>query len=180
VPPVTEGERAGIVPPQRAARASRSKRASAGILLYRWRHGKMEIFLVHPGGPYWARKDLGSWSIPKGEYEQGEQALDAAKREFQEETGFVVDGPFTALPAVRQPSGKLVTAWAVEGELDAASLRSNCFALEWPPRSGLMQNFPEVDRGEWFSLLQARDKIVPGQRPLLESLVQSRAEYAKP
>jgi predicted NUDIX family NTP pyrophosphohydrolase len=152
--------------------AVRSKR-SAGIVLYRKRQGVLEVFLVHPGGPYWARKDHGAWSIPKGEYQQGEAALQAAQREFLEETGVVVDGPFHALPPVQQPSGKIISAWAVEGDLDPAQLRSNSFSLEWPPKSGVMQNFPEVDRGAWFSLVQAREKLTPGQRPLLLELAET-------
>jgi predicted NUDIX family NTP pyrophosphohydrolase len=127
---------------------------------------------VHPGGPYWARKDDGAWSIPKGEYEQGEEALLAAQREFLEETGVAVNGPFLALAPVRQPSGKIITAWAVEGDLDPTRLRSNRFSLEWPPKSGVMQSFPEVDRGAWFSLVHARGKLSPGQRPLLRGLTE--------
>ena len=149
--------------------AARSK-SSAGIVLYRKRHRILEIFLIHPGGPYWARKDDGAWSIPKGEYEQGEEALLAAQREFLEETGVAVNGPFLALAPVRQPSGKIITAWAVEGDLDPTRLRSNRFSLEWPPKSGVMQSFPEVDRGAWFSLVHARGKLSPGQRPLLRGL----------
>ncbi|MGO9594569.1 MAG: NUDIX domain-containing protein [Steroidobacteraceae bacterium] len=151
--------------------AARSKR-SAGIVLYRKRLGILEIFLVHPGGPYWARKDNGAWSIPKGEYEQGEEALQAAQREFLEETGVAVNGPFLALAPVRQPSGKMITAWAAEGDLDPTRLRSNTFSLEWPPKSGVMQSFPEVDRGAWFSLADARSKLSPGQRPLLRDIAE--------
>jgi predicted NUDIX family NTP pyrophosphohydrolase len=151
--------------------AARSKR-SAGIVLYRKRLGILEIFLVHPGGPYWARKDNGAWSIPKGEYEQGEEALQAAQREFLEETGVAVNGPFLALAPVRQPSGKMITAWAAEGDLDPTQLRSNTFSLEWPPKSGVMQRFPEVDRGAWFSLADARSKLSPGQRPLLRDIAE--------
>ncbi|MGC2460415.1 MAG: NUDIX domain-containing protein [Steroidobacteraceae bacterium] len=151
--------------------AARSKR-SAGIVLYRKRLGILEIFLVHPGGPYWARKDNGAWSIPKGEYEQGEEALQAAQREFLEETGVAVNGPFLALAPVRQPSGKMITAWAAEGDLDPTRLRSNTFSLEWPPKSGVMQSFPEVDRGAWFSLANARSKLSPGQRPLLRDIAE--------
>lgn len=151
--------------------AARSKR-SAGIVLYRKRLGILEIFLVHPGGPYWARKDNGAWSIPKGEYEQGEEALQAAQREFLEETGVAVNGPFLALAPVRQPSGKMITAWAAEGDLDPTRLRSNTFSLEWPAKSGVMQSFPEVDRGAWFSLADARSKLSPGQRPLLRDIAE--------
>jgi predicted NUDIX family NTP pyrophosphohydrolase len=151
-------------------------RTSAGIVLYRRHQGTLEVFLVHPGGPYWARKDLGAWSIPKGEYEPEEPALQAAQREFQEETGTAVYGPFVALAPVRQPSGKIITAWAAEGDLDPAALRSNSFELEWPPKSGRTLSFPEVDRGAWFSLTEAHDKIVPGQRPLLHNLAQLHAQ----
>jgi predicted NUDIX family NTP pyrophosphohydrolase len=149
--------------------SARSKR-SAGIILYRKRHGMIEIFLVHPGGPYWAKKDQGSWSIPKGEYQDGEEALDAARREFLEETGTAVNGPFLALTPARQSSGKIIAAWAAEGEIDPAGLRSNSFSLEWPPKSGVMQSFPEVDRGAWFSLAEARMKLAPGQLPLLQGI----------
>jgi predicted NUDIX family NTP pyrophosphohydrolase len=149
--------------------SARSKR-SAGIILYRKRNGIIEIFLVHPGGPYWAKKDQGSWSIPKGEYQDGEEALDAARREFLEETGAAVSGPFLPLVPVRQPSGKIISAWAAEGEFDPAGLRSNSFTLEWPPKSGITQNFPEVDRGAWFSLAEAREKLSPGQVPLLQGI----------
>lgn len=151
--------------------AARSKR-SAGIVLYRKRQGILEVFLVHPGGPYWAHKDNGAWSIPKGEYQQAEEALQAAQREFLEETGVAVDGPFLALAPVRQPSGKIISAWAVEGDLDPALLRSNTFPLEWPPKSGVTQSFPEVDRGGWFSLEDARAKLTPGQRPLLRAVAE--------
>jgi predicted NUDIX family NTP pyrophosphohydrolase len=151
--------------------SARSKR-SAGIILYRKRQGILEVFLVHPGGPYWRRKDHGAWSIPKGEYQQGEAALQAAQREFLEETGVAVDGPFLELAPVRQPSGKIISAWAVEGDLDPAQLRSNSFCLEWPPKSGVTQSFPEVDRGAWFSLVDARDKLTPGQHPLLRAVAE--------
>lgn len=149
--------------------AARSKR-SAGIVLYRKRLGILEIFLVHPGGPYWASKDNGAWSIPKGEYQQGEEALQAAQREFLEETGVALNGPFLALTPVRQPSGKIISAWATQGDLDPTQLRSNTFSLEWPPKSGVMQSFPEADRGAWFSLADARTKLSPGQRPLLQGI----------
>lgn len=147
-------------------------RLSAGILAYRRRADWLEVFLVHPGGPYWARRDEGAWSIPKGEYLEGEEsALLAAQREFQEETGFTVSGQFMALTPLKQPSGKLISAWAVLApELDPAQLRSNTFTLEWPPRSGEQRSFPEVDRAEWFPLLEAAKKLSAGQRPLLEEL----------
>ncbi len=143
---------------------------SAGILLYRRRDSGIEVLLVHPGGPFWAKKDDGAWSIPKGEVDGDEALLDAARREFREETGFAVDGSFRALPPVRQPGGKTVHAWAVEGDCDPSAVRSNRFTLEWPPRSGRMQDFPEVDRAGWFDLAAARRKLTRGQLPLLEAL----------
>jgi predicted NUDIX family NTP pyrophosphohydrolase len=136
---------------------------SAGLLLYRRRQRGLEVFLVHPGGPFWAKKDDGAWSIPKGEYQAGEDPLEAAKREFQEETGLRVDGMFTALSPLRQAGGKTVTAWAVEGDCDAAAIRSNTFLLEWPPRSGRHEAFPEVDRAQWFDLETGQQKILKGQ-----------------
>jgi predicted NUDIX family NTP pyrophosphohydrolase len=143
---------------------------SAGIVLFR-RHGDTaEVFLVHPGGPFWARRDQGSWSIPKGEYEDDEDPLEAAKREFTEETSFAIDGAFKALTPLKQPGGKFVSAWAVEGDVEPAELRSNTFQLEWPPKSGKQKEFPEVDRGDWFSLAKAREKLLPGQVPLLDEL----------
>jgi predicted NUDIX family NTP pyrophosphohydrolase len=154
---------------QGIAPAQRSKR-SAGIVLYRRRLGAIEILLVHPGGPYWEHRDDAAWSIPKGEYGSEEDALVAARREFMEETGSAVVGPFVALSPVRQPSGKVISAWAVEGDLDPLQLRSNTFLLEWPPNSGVMQSFPEVDRGAWYSLIDAPEKLSPGQRPFLLQL----------
>jgi predicted NUDIX family NTP pyrophosphohydrolase len=143
---------------------------SAGILMYRFRNGELQVLLVHPGGPYWARKDAGAWSVPKGEYPEGEDPLSAAQREFAEETGFTLAPPFLPLAPVRQAGGKEVVAWAVEGECDPESLRSNTFSMEWPPRSGRSAEFPEVDRAEWFSIAEAQNKILPGQRPLLVQL----------
>ncbi|HEY0372287.1 MAG TPA: NUDIX domain-containing protein [Thermoanaerobaculia bacterium] len=147
------------------------KKISAGILLYRRRNDALEVFLVHPGGPFWAKKDLGAWTIPKGELADGEDPLDAAKREFAEETGFPIDGEFRALTPLRQPSGKIIHAWAVEGDCDPAELRSNTFEMEWPPKSGKRAAFPEVDRAEWFSLDEARQRIIAGQAPFLEEVV---------
>lgn len=144
---------------------------SAGILLFRRRGEALEVLLAHPGGPYWANRDLGSWSIPKGLIGAGEDPLAAARREFHEETGFDVDGRFVELGTEKQPSGKIVHAWALEGDLDPGKIVSNTFSLEWPPRSGKMQEFPEVDRGEWFDPEAARKKITTGQRPLLERLL---------
>jgi len=129
-----------------------------------------EVFLVHPGGPFWAGKDEGAWSIPKGEYDPGEDPLEAAKREFQEETGFGVKGEFLPLAPRKQPSGKIISAWAVEGDCDPSALRSNLFSMEWPPRSGKQQEFPEVDRAGWFSIPAARGKILKGQIPFLDEL----------
>jgi predicted NUDIX family NTP pyrophosphohydrolase len=145
-------------------------KTSAGILLFR-RHGdSIEVFLVHPGGPYWARKDEGAWSIPKGEAETGDDLLARATLEFAQETGFAVEGPFRPLEPVTQAGGKIVHAWAVEGDADAVKIRSNTFSLEWPPRSGRTMEFPEVDRAGWFDLATARGKINKGQWPLLEQL----------
>jgi predicted NUDIX family NTP pyrophosphohydrolase len=149
-----------------------AKKLSAGIVLYRKREGRIEVFIVHPGGPFWAKKDDGAWSIPKGEYVDGENPLSVAKREFAEETGSDVSGIFIELPPVKQPSGKIIRAWAVEGNLDAASIQSNSVSLEWPPQSGRMQTFPEVDRALWCDLALARQKLLPGQRGLLEELEQ--------
>lgn len=143
---------------------------SAGLLLHRRRHGVPEVFLVHPGGPFWAKKDAGAWSIPKGEAAPGEDLLSAARREFQEETGLGIDGDFRALVPVRQPSGKRVHAWAVEADCDADAIRSNSFEMEWPPRSGQRREFPEVDRAGWFDLTTARNKITKGQLGLLDQL----------
>lgn len=143
---------------------------SAGILLYRIRDGDLEVFLVHPGGPYWKNKDAGAWSIPKGEFDEGADPLASAQREFHEETGSRVSGEFVALTPLKQPSGKLVHAWAVRGDIDAASIASNTFSMEWPPRSGKQQSFPEVDRGEWFSVSAAREKLLRGQRGFLDQL----------
>ncbi len=145
------------------------KKRSAGLLLFREVAGDPQVLLVHPGGPLWAKKDAGAWSIPKGEIEDGEDPLEAARREFKEETGAAApDGGFVALSPVRQPSGKTVHAWAVRGEFDVAALKSNLFPMEWPPKSGQRQEFPEVDRAAWLPLAQAKRKISPGQRPLLE------------
>jgi len=141
------------------------------MLLYRRRGGAIEVLLVHPGGPFWARKDEGAWSIPKGEYAPGEDALAAARREFREETGSEATGEATPLGAFRQPSGKIVDAWAVEGDLDAAAIKSNTFSMEWPPRSGRMHEFPEVDRAAWLTPTEAMRKLLKGQRPILEALL---------
>ncbi len=144
---------------------------SAGLLLYRRRDGRIEVFLVHPGGPFWARKDAHAWSIPKGELDSGEDALAAAKREFREETGLEPGaGPFVALAPCKQSGGKRVQAWAAEGDCDAAAVRSNSFEMEWPPRSGRMQSFPEVDRAAWVPLAEAKGRLHKGQAPLIDQL----------
>jgi predicted NUDIX family NTP pyrophosphohydrolase len=145
---------------------------SAGLLLYRCSEREIEVFLVHPGGPFWAKKDRGAWSIPKGEYSDGEEPLAAARREFKEETGFAIEGIFVELGAIRQAGGKLVSAWALEGDLDPAKVVSNRFQMQWPPRSGRMIEVPEVDRGAWFTLQEARDRILPSQSPFLDRLAE--------
>jgi predicted NUDIX family NTP pyrophosphohydrolase len=145
-------------------------RQSAGLVLHRMRNGTLEIFLVHPGGPLWRSKDAGAWSIPKGEFVDGDDALAVARREFEEETGVRLDGDFVALAPVRQRGGKRVHAWAVEGDVALEGLVSNAFTIEWPPRSGRMQSFPEVDRYGWFALDEARTKINEAQRALLDEL----------
>src|SRR3990172_1983337 len=143
---------------------------SAGLLLYRRAGGTLEVLLVHPGGPFWAKKDAGSWSIPKGEFD-AEDALTAARREFAEETGTAVDAAATALRPVKQPSGKVVHAFAVEGDFDPATLRSNTFEMEWPRGSGRKRQVPEVDRAAWFKVAEARRKILAGQQPILDDLL---------
>lgn len=141
---------------------------SAGILLYRMIRRNVEVFLVHPGGPYWAKKDEGAWSIAKGIVNPGEDPLTAAQREFREETGFAPDGELWALGCYRQPSGKQLTVWAVEGDCDPAKLVSESFSMIWPPKTSTLQMFPEVDRGAWFRRDEAMARIVPGQRPMIE------------
>ena len=143
---------------------------SAGILLFRDRAGRLEVLLVHPGGPFWAKKDAGAWTIPKGAIEEGEEPLAAARREFEEETGTRPVGEALPLSPRRQPGGKLVLAWAVRGDLDATAVTSTSFTMEWPPRSGRQQEFPEVDRAGWFALDEARVKILKGQAPFLDDL----------
>jgi predicted NUDIX family NTP pyrophosphohydrolase len=152
---------------------------SAGLLLYRHRQGKLEVFLVHPGGPFWVNKDAGAWSIPKGEHGPEEEPLAAARREFNEETGFTAAGPFLPLTPLKQKSGKLIQAFASEGEADPEKLTSNTFPLEWPPHSEKTQEFPEVDRAAWFSLEEAAEKIHPGQAGFLRELVRRLEEGAK-
>ncbi len=143
---------------------------SAGLLIYRRHRGILEVFLVHPGGPFWSKKDAGAWSIPKGEYEAEEDPFEVAKREFQEETGFQPSGEFVALRPQKQPGGKIVSAWATEGDYDASAIRSNTFSMEWPPGSGRRQEFPEVDRADWFTIPTAKEKINKGQSGFLEEL----------
>jgi predicted NUDIX family NTP pyrophosphohydrolase len=142
---------------------------SAGLLLFRLKKSSMEVFLAHMGGPFWEHKDFRAWSIPKGEFED-EAPLDAARREFQEETSMTPEGNFIELAPVRQPSGKTIFAWALEWDCDAAKVKSNMFSMEWPKGSGQMREFPEIDRAAWFSLDEARQKILKGQIPLLDQL----------
>ena len=148
---------------------------SAGLILFRRRAGQLQVLLVHPGGPYFAKKDAGAWSIPKGEYTDGEDPKAVALREFEEETGLQPTGHLLSLGEVRQAGGKVVTAFALEGDLDPDTLRSNLFAMEWPPRSGRLQSFPEVDRAGWFTVAEARTKILAGQAPLLNRLSEAVA-----
>lgn len=145
-------------------------KVSAGILLYRRRAGALEVLLVHPGGPFYANRDNGVWGIPKGEIDEGEDALAAAQREFTEETGFRAAGPFLPLAPVKQKSGKVVRAWAAEGDCDPKEMKSGTFTMEWPPRSGRQREFPETDRAGWFTLIEAREKIIPAQAGFLEEL----------
>jgi predicted NUDIX family NTP pyrophosphohydrolase len=145
---------------------------SAGILLHRIGSDGREVLLVHPGGPFWAKRDDRAWSIPKGEYDDGEEPLAAALREFEEEVGSALDhmGELVELGEVRQRNRKLVTAWAAEGDVDASAVRSNTFTMEWPPRSGKMQEFPEIDRAEWFTLARAREKLIEAQAAFVDRL----------
>jgi predicted NUDIX family NTP pyrophosphohydrolase len=151
---------------------TKTPKRSAGLLMYRRRKGGIEVFLVHPGGPLWAKKDQGAWTLPKGEYEADEEPLAAAQREFQEETGFIAAGRFIELGSVRQKSGKIVIAWAVEGDCDPVKLVSNTCEIEWPPRSGKRMEIPEVDRGCWFGLAEAHTYIREEQGKLLHTLRQ--------
>ena len=146
---------------------------SAGLIMFREAGGRLEVLLVHPGGPFWVRKDLGAWSIPKGEFEDSEEPLSAARREFQEETGFAAEGEVISLGSCRQPSGKTVYVWASKGDLDPSQIRSNQFSMEWPPRSGRMAQFPEADRAEWFPIEEARTRILKGQAPFIDRLLKT-------
>jgi len=146
---------------------------SAGLLIYRKRGRALEVLLVHPGGPFWKNKDAGAWSIPKGEIDPGEDAEAAARREVAEEIGLTVTAPLRRLVSIRQKGQKLVHAWAAEADCDAAAIRSNTFSMMWPPRSGRMQEFPEVDRAAWFGLDEARRRINPAQAALLDDLAAS-------
>jgi predicted NUDIX family NTP pyrophosphohydrolase len=145
---------------------------AAGILLYRRGRTGLEVLLAHPGGPLWARKDAGAWTLPKGQFTEGELPLNAAKREFEEEMGSPPTGDFQPLGTIKQPSGKIIHAWAAEADFDARTVKSNLFSMEWPPKSGRMGEFPEVDRAGWFSIEEARHKIIKGQAPFLERLLE--------
>ncbi len=143
---------------------------SAGILLYRIRNKTPEVFLIHMGGPFWAKKDEGAWSIPKGEFTSEEEPLNAAVREFTEETGFAIDGDFIPLQSLKQSGGKIIYAWAVQGDCDASQIKSNLFEMEWPPRSGHKKSFPEADRADWFVPSVAKTKIIKSQQALISEL----------
>jgi predicted NUDIX family NTP pyrophosphohydrolase len=145
-------------------------KTSAGILVYRLSRGFIEVLLAHPGGPFYRHKDSGVWTIPKGEYTEDEDALTAAQREFTEETGLVLSGKFRSLTPIKQKSGKIVTAWAIETDIDPSAIQSNTFPLEWPPKSGKTELFPEIDKAEWMSLVVAQTKMLPAQLPLLAEL----------
>lgn len=145
---------------------------SAGILLYRFKNTIFEVLIVHPGGPYWAKKDLGAWSIPKGEFNDDEEPLDAAKREFQEETGEAVFGDFITLTPIKQKNDKIVYAFALEHDFDTKKIISNTFTIEWPPKTGKMQEFPEIDKGEWFDYKNCKLKLNEQQVAIIEELVQ--------
>ncbi|MFD1981145.1 NUDIX domain-containing protein [Mesorhizobium newzealandense] len=149
---------------------------SAGLLIYRQAEGSLRVLLVHPGGPFWAKKDDGAWSIPKGLVGENEDALTAAQRETEEELGIKVDGPFARLGDYRQPGGKIVMTWSVEAriDIDVAAIKSNTFTMEWPPRSGSMKKFPEVDRAGWFTLPEAAVKVLAGQRPMLSDFARQQ------
>lgn len=146
------------------------QKKSAGILLYRFHNNLTEVLLVHPGGPFWVKKDLGAWSIPKGEFDEDEKPLDAAIREVEEELGIKVAGKFIELSPVKQKGGKAIYAWALQGNFNAKEIKSNTFEMEWPPKTGITKSFPEVDKAAWFNLNEAKEKINKGQVPLIEGL----------
>lgn len=145
---------------------------SAGIILYRFIENELQVMLVHPGGPFWAKKDDGAWSIPKGIYREDENPLAAAKREFREETGYAIEGAFIDLGEIRQPGGKIVHAWALAHDFDTSKIISNLFSLQWPPRSGIIQQYPEIDSAQWFEVQQARKKLLKGQQAFLARLME--------
>jgi predicted NUDIX family NTP pyrophosphohydrolase len=145
---------------------------SGGILLFRQLADRLQVMLVHPGGPYWENKDEGVWSIPKGLFEENEGPLEAARREFAEETGFDAEGEFIELGELVQPSKKIVHAWALEGDLDTTRIRSNTFTLEWPPNTGRLEDYPEIDKGQWFDIAEARTKITKGQLGFINRLIE--------
>jgi predicted NUDIX family NTP pyrophosphohydrolase len=154
-------------------------KCSAGILLFRGRGAQLRLLLVHPGGPFWAKKDLGAWSIPKGEHEEGDVPLAVARREFQEELGEPAPaGDAIELGELVQPSRKRIVAFAIEGDFDPSRLKSNLFEMEWPPKSGRLQSFPEVDRAAWFTLDEACEKILPGQRPFIDRLLERLSQQS--
>ena len=148
------------------------KKQSAGVMVFKIEANELMIFLVHPGGPYWQKKDTGSWSIPKGEFDDEEIALEAAKREFKEETGYTISGDFIELTPIKQKSGKMVYAWAVENNIEAENIKSNLFTIEWPPKSNKMVTFPEVDKAAWFTADVAKTRINPAQVPLIDELAK--------
>jgi len=152
---------------------------SGGILLFRHLAGRLQVMLVHPGGPFWAKKDAGAWSIPKGLFEENEGPLEAAKREFAEETGFSAEGEFIELGELTQPSNKIVHAWALESDLDTTEIKSNTFTLEWPPNSGHVEDYPEIDKGQWFDIDVAKRKITKGQVGFIDRLID-RLRYVPP
>ena len=156
-----------------------SKKQSAGIILYRFETGKLQIFLVHPGGPFWQNKDNGSWSITKGEFLDDENPLNAAKREFEEETGFSCSGDFLELSPVKQKSGKMVYAWALEKDIDTSKIKSNEFEMEWPPKSGKLQSFPEIDKAQWFAVAEAKQKINASQAGFIDELIRTISRKQK-
>jgi len=148
------------------------QKKSAGILLYKLENSELQVLLVHPGGPFWSKKDTGAWSVPKGEFTEGEEPLEAAKREFYEETGVEISGDFLSLTPVKMKSGKLVYAYAIENEFDISKLKSNTFKIEWPPKSGNEKEFPEIDKAEWMNIATAVQKINESQMPLIEELLR--------